>query len=194
MEFLRDSDGAGSAYVRISLESRNGDEKQGWSAGYAGRVLSSGEGPARKAAVGGDFRRRRAARNRTDRVSIYSAHSISIETIRDAGCTGSCWKKPGPVAGPYFAYPVDGSKVTYYWHRFADQPALLNADLTGEEREARQTRWKNSTRPGRWTVTTCRHRKEGNGRVSTRLSCHSAQLWRARSIVSNVEKSGHCFI
>jgi len=34
----------------------------------------------------------------------------------------------------------DGSVVTYYWYRFADQPALLNADLTPEEREAVQTR------------------------------------------------------
>ncbi len=47
----------------------------------------------------------------------------------------SCWKKPGPVAGPFQAYPGDGSVVTYYWYRFADQPALLNADLTDKERQ-----------------------------------------------------------
>jgi len=52
----------------------------------------------------------------------------------------SCWKKPGPVAGPFKAYPGDGSVVTYYWYRFADQPALLNADLTDEERERLQER------------------------------------------------------
>ena len=52
----------------------------------------------------------------------------------------SSWKTPGPVAGPFYAYPGDGSKVTYYWYRFADQPALLNADLTIEEREALQSR------------------------------------------------------
>lgn len=52
----------------------------------------------------------------------------------------SCWKKPGPVAGPFQAYPGDGSVVTYYWYRFADQPALLNADLTDPEREAVQAR------------------------------------------------------
>src|SRR2546430_4575868 len=40
------------------------------------------------------------------------------------------FKKPGPVAGPFKAYLGDGSVVTYYWYRFADQPALLNADLT----------------------------------------------------------------
>jgi hypothetical protein len=52
----------------------------------------------------------------------------------------SCWKKPGPVAGPFQAHLGDHSIVTYYWYRFADQPALLNADLTKEERESLQTR------------------------------------------------------
>ena len=52
----------------------------------------------------------------------------------------SCWKKPGPKAGPFQAHPGDGSVVTYYWYRFADQPALLNADLTAQEREAMQAR------------------------------------------------------
>jgi hypothetical protein len=52
----------------------------------------------------------------------------------------SCWKKPGPVAGPFQAHLGDGSVVTYYWYRFADQPALLNADLTEQERESVQTR------------------------------------------------------
>lgn len=50
------------------------------------------------------------------------------------------WKKPGPKAGPFEAELGDGSVVTYYWYRFADQPALLNADLTAEEREALQKR------------------------------------------------------
>ena len=52
----------------------------------------------------------------------------------------SCWKTPGPVAGPFEARPGDGSVVTYYWYRFADQPALLNADLSDEEREVLQSR------------------------------------------------------
>jgi len=52
----------------------------------------------------------------------------------------SCWKKPGPVAGPFKRLLGDGSTVTYYWYRFADQPAILNADLTDEERESLQTR------------------------------------------------------
>jgi len=51
-----------------------------------------------------------------------------------------CWKKPGPKAGPFQACLGDGSVVTYYWYRFADQPALLNADLTDAEREKLQAR------------------------------------------------------
>ncbi len=50
----------------------------------------------------------------------------------------SSWKTPGPAAGPFQARLGDGSIVTYYWYRFADQPALLNADLTDGERERLQ--------------------------------------------------------
>ena len=50
------------------------------------------------------------------------------------------WKTPGPKAGPFQALLGNGSVVTYYWYRFADQPALLNADLTPAEREAMQTK------------------------------------------------------
>jgi len=53
---------------------------------------------------------------------------------------GSSWTKPGPVAGPYKAWLGDGSVVTYYWYRFADQPAILNAGLTDAEREELQRR------------------------------------------------------
>jgi len=52
----------------------------------------------------------------------------------------SCWKRPGPVAGPLRAELGDGSVVTYHWYRFADQPALLNADMTDAEREDLQAR------------------------------------------------------
>jgi hypothetical protein len=52
----------------------------------------------------------------------------------------SPWKTPGPVAGPIKRVLGDGSEVTYYWYRFADQPALLNADLTDAERETIQKR------------------------------------------------------
>ena len=52
----------------------------------------------------------------------------------------SSWKKPGPAAGPFQANLGDGSVATYYWYRFADQPALLNADMTDAERESLQKR------------------------------------------------------
>lgn len=52
----------------------------------------------------------------------------------------SDWKVPGPASGPHEAYPGDGSVVTYYWYRFADQPALRNADLSSTEREQLQDR------------------------------------------------------
>lgn len=47
----------------------------------------------------------------------------------------SSFKKPGPVAGPFQVRLGDGSIVTYSWYRFADQPAMLNADLSPTERE-----------------------------------------------------------
>lgn len=53
---------------------------------------------------------------------------------------GSCWRRPGPVAGPFQARLGDGSVVTYSWYRFADQPAILNADLSAAEREELQAR------------------------------------------------------
>jgi hypothetical protein len=61
----------------------------------------------------------------------------------------SSWKRPGPAAGPFQAKLGDGSVVTYYWYRFADQPALLNADLTDAERERLQKRVEMLHR--RWT-------------------------------------------
>jgi hypothetical protein len=50
----------------------------------------------------------------------------------------SSWKSPGPSAGPFTAKLGDGSTLTYFWYRFADQPTILNADLTDNEREELQ--------------------------------------------------------
>ena len=50
------------------------------------------------------------------------------------------WKTPGPKAGPFKAHLGDGTVVTYYWYRFADQPAILNAGMSDTEREQLQTR------------------------------------------------------
>lgn len=61
----------------------------------------------------------------------------------------SSWKRPGPVAGPFKRTLGDGSEITYSWYRFADQPALQNADLTSAELEAIQKRVEQLHR--RWT-------------------------------------------
>ena len=34
------------------------------------------------------------------------------------------WRKPGPKAGPFTARLTDGSRVTYCWYRFVDQPSF----------------------------------------------------------------------
>jgi hypothetical protein len=52
----------------------------------------------------------------------------------------SSWKKPGPAAGPFRKVLGDGSEVTYYWYKFSEQPALLNADLSDQERQTIQKR------------------------------------------------------
>ncbi|NHE56635.1 hypothetical protein G9Q97_07385 [Cyclobacterium sp. GBPx2] len=52
----------------------------------------------------------------------------------------SSWKNPGPAAGPFKTKLGDGSTLTYYWYRFADQPALLNADMSKAAREEMQRR------------------------------------------------------
>ncbi len=97
----------------------NNDQKLEWSAIRAADV------PAETGLVQFHFNR-----SRTERSEPY---------VTPDGAT-SCWKTPGPAAGPFEANLGDGSVVTYYWYRFADQPALLNADLTEEEREAIQLR------------------------------------------------------
>jgi autotransporter-associated beta strand protein len=51
----------------------------------------------------------------------------------------SVWTTPGPAAGPFQARIEDGNVVTYYWYRFADQPAIMKAGLTQAEREQLQT-------------------------------------------------------
>lgn len=50
----------------------------------------------------------------------------------------TCWRNPGPTAGPFQAKLSDGSVVTYYWYRFIDQPSLQSADLDEAERQRLQ--------------------------------------------------------
>ena len=47
---------------------------------------------------------------------------------------------PAPQSDATLDVLGDGSVVTYSWYRFADQPALLNSDLTDDERAELQAR------------------------------------------------------
>jgi len=50
------------------------------------------------------------------------------------------WKTPGPIAGPVTAKLQDGSVVVYYWYKFNEQPAIMNAYMDEVERELIQKR------------------------------------------------------
>ncbi len=52
----------------------------------------------------------------------------------------SSWKSPGPAAGPYTARLGDGTVLTYYWYKFDQQPAIMHAGLTTDQRHALQLR------------------------------------------------------
>jgi hypothetical protein len=69
------------------------------------------------------------------------------------GYGAGTWEKPRGQYGvaqlsPWLLFPLDGMNLKQgtcgelfgYWYRFADQPAMLNADLTPEEREQVQKR------------------------------------------------------
>lgn len=103
-------------YFRLT---RNPDGKERW------EVVDAGEVPAETGLAKVEFPRRRGPDRRP------------YETPEESD---SSWKRPGPAAGPFQAKLGDGSVVTYAWYRFADQPALQNADLTAAEREAMQKR------------------------------------------------------
>lgn len=50
------------------------------------------------------------------------------------------WNAPGPSAGPFKANLGDGTTVTYYWYRFIDQPAIIQANLPEDIRAEMQKR------------------------------------------------------
>lgn len=50
------------------------------------------------------------------------------------------WLNPGPAAGPFKVDLEDGSTLTYYWYRFVDQPAVISANLTNDQRQLLQER------------------------------------------------------
>jgi hypothetical protein len=73
-------------------------------------------------------------------VQFQSRRNKSPKTYSTPEQADSSWKTPGPKAGPFTVELGDGSELTYSWYRFADQPALLNADLSADEREQLQKR------------------------------------------------------
>jgi len=48
------------------------------------------------------------------------------------------WGAPGPVAGPFQVDLCDGSRVTYSWYRFVDQPTFQQYAWSDAKREALQ--------------------------------------------------------
>ena len=50
------------------------------------------------------------------------------------------WSLPGPFLGPFSVELGDGSTVTYYWYKFNEQPAILNASMSETERAQIQSR------------------------------------------------------
>jgi hypothetical protein len=69
---------------------------------------------------------------------------ISYVTPLDPECQwqdpNGPWNSPGPSAGPFKADLGDGSTVTYYWYRFVDQPAIMQANLPTDIRDMLQNR------------------------------------------------------
>ena len=52
-------------------------------------------------------------------------------------CVG-VWSTPGPEAGPFTIILIDGSKVTYSWYRFIDQPSFQQYPWSAEKKEKLQ--------------------------------------------------------
>lgn len=48
------------------------------------------------------------------------------------------WTEPGPTRGPFTVDLADGSRVTYYWYRFIDQPSFQQYDWSAVKREKLQ--------------------------------------------------------
>jgi hypothetical protein len=49
------------------------------------------------------------------------------------------WAEPGPAAGPFTSILVDGSRITYYWYRFIDQPVFQQYNWSEEEKNKLQS-------------------------------------------------------
>ena len=53
---------------------------------------------------------------------------------------GSAWTTPGPKSNPVTVTLTDGSKVTYAWYRFVDQPSLQQFKFSDAVKERLQAR------------------------------------------------------
>jgi hypothetical protein len=65
--------------------------------------------------------------------------AVTNQSYTSPEASDTCWKKPGPKAGPFQAKLGDGSVVTYWWYRFIDQPSLQDADMSESEKNRLQT-------------------------------------------------------
>ncbi|MBL8990427.1 MAG: hypothetical protein JNJ48_02470 [Phycisphaerae bacterium] len=122
-EFVRPVEGGGGRRVRLPeyyVLERGGGKAGRWA------PVAAGEVPARAGLEAEPASARAGGRGEG-----------AYETPTSAD---SPFRKPGPTAGPFEVTLGDGSVVTYAWYRFADQPAMLNADLSPEERESAQRR------------------------------------------------------
>lgn len=48
--------------------------------------------------------------------------------------TTGAWAQPGPAAGPFTVDLLDGSRVTYSWYRFVDQPSFQQYGWSAEKK------------------------------------------------------------
>ncbi|MDF1698714.1 MAG: sialate O-acetylesterase [Saprospiraceae bacterium] len=77
-------------------------------------------------------------------VPINPRSEITYLTPMESDCAwqdpNGPWNSPGPSAGPFTADLGDGSTVTYYWYKFVDQPAIIQANLPEAMRTKMQER------------------------------------------------------
>jgi len=52
--------------------------------------------------------------------------------------TTGAWSRPGPKRGPFTVKLADGSRVTYSWYRFVDQPSFQQYDWSEAKKAALQ--------------------------------------------------------
>ena len=80
----------------------------------------------------------------TTKVPLDPRPEITYLTPLDPDCQwqdpNGPWNSPGPAAGPFITDMGDGSTLTYYWYRFVDQPAIIQANLPEAMREEMQRR------------------------------------------------------